>query len=236
MTPNIFEQFNIEKDFKLADPDHQRQYLELLRKVEIFAADRSFEELNDDIEFMKLVIELLDNIKAWIDEEVTIKQEEDSGREIWDYNKLQQWVESDLGRLGAYDYTLRNFDNDGSNIIYLGDRFDLKRTPITTLPPNLHVIDIFLEDCAQLSKIPSGMSVKRAIVISNCPKLKFIGQINVDGDLHLNNLPDVKFFNDDSTVKGIVYIYSNVPQKITDQLDYMQKTGKIGAIIMRNQH
>ncbi|PIR94481.1 hypothetical protein COT97_00855 [Candidatus Falkowbacteria bacterium CG10_big_fil_rev_8_21_14_0_10_39_11] len=60
--PNVAEMLAMAKDFKFDDPDKQRQCQLMLKRLNIQIGDRSFEDLDDDIDFLNDLLTVIDLI------------------------------------------------------------------------------------------------------------------------------------------------------------------------------
>ncbi|PIR94498.1 hypothetical protein COT97_00955 [Candidatus Falkowbacteria bacterium CG10_big_fil_rev_8_21_14_0_10_39_11] len=182
MTANILEQFNIKKDFKFKNADHQRQYSELLRKAEISAADRTFEELNDDINFLILITTLLDQTRAWIDEEIQLEKQKYS----WDYQTLEDWAveQLDVSDLSPRSWfkTFFRLSPDGVVVCSASNLNQLNNDLLEQLPPKLQVNHLLLQECKNFKQFSHYVDASNFVKIQDCPSL-----VSLNCDFHANH-------------------------------------------------
>ncbi|PIR94500.1 hypothetical protein COT97_00965 [Candidatus Falkowbacteria bacterium CG10_big_fil_rev_8_21_14_0_10_39_11] len=235
---DIFEQFNIKKDFKFNNADHQRQYSELLRKVERSVKARAFEALNDDVGFLELVTEFLDTVTSFL------KTEDSSERNsnAWSYDQLLElaktqvlhpspelWLtdrfdiyDDHIERSGDFDFSgVHSIETLAPNLTVNGRLMHYGCKNLTAIPENLTVERYAnFSDCQLVEHIPSNMRIRGDFYMKNCPKLKsipfgmsFPRDVNFVGCTGLESLPH------DLIVGETLYLDDNVSETVKDEAD-----------------
>ncbi|PIR94499.1 hypothetical protein COT97_00960 [Candidatus Falkowbacteria bacterium CG10_big_fil_rev_8_21_14_0_10_39_11] len=227
MTANILEQFKI-GNYEFQDPDHRKQYLDMYRKLEVTAKGRTFEQLNDDVNFLTLMSEFLLLIVSLYESE-----------QNWNHDRLLQWIIDELEvRPDEAERVLRvNFYFISDKIIGRNNFIKFDAPELRMLPPqfsplgivkirgckNFETLSSFLkikDDCVleslpSLRRINSKLISGRDMIVHSCGALGYIaGELHIKGDIQLINCPQLE------RITASLYVYKdfkieNCP-KLTD--------------------
>ena len=157
--------------------------------------------------------------------QVLLEQEEEEN--VWYTNH----EEFNFRLFEAFDGNSKKFakyHNKFYDKIVVDGNLDLERTPITSLPDNLHVGGYLdLGKCENLTSLGDNLSVRGYLDLYGTPITSLGDNLSVEGDLHLRETPITSLPNN-LLVKGYIYIYGT-PLNDNDELvkEYMAKGYKI---------
>jgi len=220
MTANILEQFNIKEDFKFKDTDRQRQYLELLRKAEIAAKDRTFEELNDDIEFLVLLQHFLETTVDFIKSEPGMIERDSTDRleGAWNKDQIIDFFYPNLGMIR----------NRQEAEVWVDDHIKIADDGEIELDSNLT-----LRELVPLTPdIPPYFIIRGSLDIGNSRYLKRLPKgLSLTGDLNLRGCSEIEELPDDILIGGQLMLDQSTAH-LFDQAFDLRQNRQIDSVIL----
>ncbi|PIR94486.1 hypothetical protein COT97_00885 [Candidatus Falkowbacteria bacterium CG10_big_fil_rev_8_21_14_0_10_39_11] len=163
------EKFNLKQaikqvsGFEFGDPDKDREYQQLLIKLNSIVSNMSVEEFFDSVNDMAQFQALLDRIVELVSGESDAEN----------LASILAWAESQLQLDDVAAWVDETFEFEHGDIIVRDGVLSLSRQALLTVIPsglkNLEILSLFM--CPAIDSLPAGMMELKKLAIENCRSL-----------------------------------------------------------------